>query len=53
MAPHADMLISHMAQAMELGVTVEDMALTVHPHPSLSEAWLEVAERHLGHGIHI
>jgi dihydrolipoamide dehydrogenase len=53
MAPHADMLISHMTQAMELGVTVQDMALTVHPHPSLSEAWLEVAERHLGHGIHI
>jgi dihydrolipoamide dehydrogenase len=42
-----------MLQAIELGATVEDVALTVHPHPSLSEAWLEVAERHLGHGLHI
>jgi len=53
MGPHADILITQMIQAIELGATVEDVALTIHPHPSLSEAWLEVAERHLGHGIHI
>ncbi len=53
LSPYADALISQMLQAIELGATVEDVALTVHPHPSLSEAWLEVAERHLGHGIHI
>ncbi|XVJ51527.1 MAG: dihydrolipoyl dehydrogenase [Vampirovibrio sp.] len=52
-SPYADALISQMLQAIELGATVEDLALTVHPHPSLSEAWLEVAERHLGHGIHL
>ena len=53
LSPYADALISQMLQAIELGATVEDVALTVHPHPSLSEAWLEVAERHLGHGVHI
>ncbi len=53
LSPYADALISQMLQAIELGATVEDVALTVHPHPSLSEAWLEVAERHLGLGIHI
>jgi dihydrolipoamide dehydrogenase len=53
LSPTADALISQMLQAIELGATVEDVALTVHPHPSLSEAWLEVAERHLGHGLHI
>jgi dihydrolipoamide dehydrogenase len=53
LSPYADALISQMLQAIELGATVEDVALSVHPHPSLSEAWLEVAERHLGHGIHI
>lgn len=53
MSPHADILISQLVQAIEMGATVQDIALTIHPHPSLSEAWLEVAERHLGHGIHI
>ena len=53
LSPYADALISQMLQAIELGATVEDVALSVHPHPSLSEAWLEVAERHLGLGIHI
>jgi dihydrolipoamide dehydrogenase len=50
---HADLLISQMTQALELGATLEDIALTMHPHPGLSEAWLEVAERALGHGVHI
>ncbi len=53
LSPYADALISQMLIAIELGATVEDVALSVHPHPSLSEAWLEVAERHLGDGIHI
>jgi dihydrolipoamide dehydrogenase len=53
MSPHADILIAQVVQAIEMGATVQDIALTIHPHPSLSEAWLEVAERHMGHGIHI
>lgn len=39
--------------ALELSARVEDLALTMHPHPSLSEGWLEAAEAALGHAIHI
>jgi dihydrolipoamide dehydrogenase len=30
--------------AIEKGVTVEELAETMHPHPSISEALLTVAE---------
>lgn len=39
--------------ALELAARVEDLALTIHPHPTLSEGWLEAAEAALGHAIHI
>ncbi|RIL05631.1 MAG: dihydrolipoyl dehydrogenase [Proteobacteria bacterium] len=35
--PHAGELIAECALAIELGADVEDVALTVHPHPTLSE----------------
>ena len=35
--PHAGDLIAECALAIELGADVEDVALTVHPHPTLSE----------------
>ena len=53
LGPHADDLIAEITVAIEMAATVEDLALTIHPHPSISEAWMEAAERHLGHGIHI
>ena len=31
----------------------EDIALTVHPHPTLGEALMEAAAHSLGHAIHI
>jgi dihydrolipoamide dehydrogenase len=34
---HAGELIAECALAIELGADVDDLALTVHPHPSLSE----------------
>jgi dihydrolipoamide dehydrogenase len=34
---HAGELIAELALAIELGADVQDVALTVHPHPSLSE----------------
>lgn len=49
----ASNLIAEGALALELAVRVEDLALTVHPHPTLSELWLEAAEAVLGHAIHI
>lgn len=41
-------LISELTLAIESGVTVEDIALTVHPHPSLAEAIMDSADVGLG-----
>jgi dihydrolipoamide dehydrogenase len=51
--PDASDLISELALAIEMGATVEDLALTVHPHPTLPEAIMESAEAALGQAIHI
>ncbi len=45
-------LISELALALELGATAEDIALTVHPHPTMPEGIMEAAEAALGHSIH-
>ena len=37
-------LISEGALAVEMGATAEDLALTIHPHPTLSETVMESAE---------
>ncbi len=49
----ASNLIAEAALAIEMGANVEDLALTVHPHPTLSETLMEAAEVALGHPIHI
>lgn len=41
---HASELIAEINLAIEMGATVEDVALTVHAHPTLAEGWLEAAE---------
>ena len=41
------------AQALEMGARLEDIAATVHAHPSESEAIGEAALIALGHGLHI
>ena len=35
--PHAGELIAELALALELGADADDIALTIHPHPTLSE----------------
>ncbi|MBI3840543.1 MAG: dihydrolipoyl dehydrogenase [Thaumarchaeota archaeon] len=50
--PEASNLISEVALAMEMGATVEDIALTIHPHPTLSEAIMEASESASGKPIH-
>jgi len=50
--PEASNLISEVALAIEMGATVEDIALTVHPHPTLPEAIMEAAESAAGAPIH-
>ena len=49
----ASNLIAEATLAIEMGANVEDLALTVHAHPTLPEALMEAAELALGHPIHI
>jgi len=51
--PEAADLISEAALALEMGASAHDLALTVHPHPTLPEAIMEAAEAALGRAIHI
>jgi dihydrolipoamide dehydrogenase len=51
--PTASDLISEVALAIEMGATLEDLALTVHPHPTFPEGLMETAERALGSAIHV
>jgi dihydrolipoamide dehydrogenase len=48
---HASELISEIALAIEVGCTPTDLALTVHPHPTLSESLGLAAEVHLGSSV--
>jgi dihydrolipoamide dehydrogenase len=41
------------ALALEMGARLEDIALTIHAHPTLSEAFHESALAALGHPLHI
>lgn len=41
------------AQSIELGAQLEDIAGTIHAHPTLGEAVQEAALRALGHALHI
>jgi dihydrolipoamide dehydrogenase len=51
--PEVSNLISEAALAVEMGARLEDLALTIHPHPTLGETVMEAAEAALGHAIHI
>ncbi len=51
--PEASNIISEAALAIEMGARLEDIALTIHPHPTLGETMMEAAEATLGHAIHI
>ena len=46
-------LISEAVLAIEMGALVEDLALSIHPHPTLSETEGEVAEIFLGSATHV
>jgi dihydrolipoamide dehydrogenase len=46
-------LISEAALAIEMGATLEDLALTVHPHPTLPESLMEATEAAKGKAISI
>lgn len=53
MGPHVSELIAEAALAIEMGACAEDLALTVHAHPTLPESLMEAAEAVHEHAIHI
>lgn len=50
---HASDMISELSLAIECQVTAEDIALTIHAHPTLGEITSETAEVMVGNPIHI
>ncbi|MEH7121622.1 dihydrolipoyl dehydrogenase [Bacillus sp. JJ1773] len=50
---NASDMIAEIALAIEAGLTAEDLALTIHAHPTLGEIVMETAEVALGNPIHI
>lgn len=46
-------LISEAGLAIKMNATLDDLALTIHPHPTLSESLMEAAEATMGKSIHI
>ena len=51
--PEVTELIAEAAMAIELGATSEDIARTIHAHPTLPEAMMEAAEAVHGMAVHI
>ncbi|CZR04823.1 dihydrolipoyl dehydrogenase [Trichococcus ilyis] len=50
---NASEIIAELGLAIEAGMNAEDIALTIHGHPSLSETIMDAAELALGMPIHI
>ncbi|MGA8892679.1 MAG: dihydrolipoyl dehydrogenase [Anaeromyxobacteraceae bacterium] len=50
--PEASDLIAEATLALEMGAYVEDVALTIHAHPTLAEAFMEACKGALGEAIH-
>lgn len=50
---NASDMIAELGLAIEAGMTAEDIALTIHAHPSLGEITMEAAEVALGTPIHM
>lgn len=50
---NASDMISELGLAIEAGMTLEDIAMTIHAHPTLGEITMEAAEVALGKPIHV
>jgi dihydrolipoamide dehydrogenase len=50
---HAEALIAEGGLAVEMGAMAQDIALTIHPHPTLAETVGEAAEVFLGSATHV
>ncbi|MBA4494864.1 dihydrolipoyl dehydrogenase [Paenactinomyces guangxiensis] len=51
--PEASTLIAEAVFAIEMGANAEDLALTIHAHPTLPETLMEAAEGVFGNAIHM
>ncbi|MBZ5748766.1 MULTISPECIES: dihydrolipoyl dehydrogenase [Metabacillus] len=51
--PSASDMVSELSLAIEAGMTAEDIAMTIHAHPTLGEITMEAAEVAIGTPIHI
>lgn len=51
--PEASDLISEASLAIEMCAFAEDVALTIHPHPTLGEAMMESFKHALGEAVHV
>ena len=52
-APQAESLIGEGVIALEMGATIEDIGLSIHPHPTLTESIGDAAEFMHDKAIHI
>ena len=52
-APQAESLIGEGVIALEMGATLEDIGLSIHPHPTLTECIMDAAEAAHGKAIHV
>ena len=52
-APQAESLIGEGVIALEMGATLEDIGLSIHPHPTLTESIMDAAEASHGKAIHV
>ena len=51
-APEASEVLAELGLAVEMGATLEDIAGTIHTHPTLSESVMEATESAIGQAIH-
>ncbi|MEL7155395.1 MAG: dihydrolipoyl dehydrogenase [Actinomycetota bacterium] len=51
--PHVSELVGEVTLAIEMAATVEEVAATVHPHPTMSEGLVEAAHGLLGLPLHV
>lgn len=50
---HASELAGEAALAIEMAATLQDLTLSIHPHPTISETLVEAGLLALGHPLHI
>ncbi|PSL50849.1 dihydrolipoamide dehydrogenase [Salsuginibacillus halophilus] len=51
--PNASDMIAEVGLAIEAGMTAEDLAMTIHAHPTMGEITMEAAEVAIGRPVHI